>query len=186
VKGRGDEANAGRRRRGARCSEMKAEKAGATGAKCRGKDSPCPPLRFIDPWSHAPRIARSACINCRRTTQSLTSGTHHDQSGQAHARARSLRCGNRRAAAGRHVRPPTSPTTRAASAPEKARPQCTTVDATVGIKWPSPLPSKDDPRAARAQGLKSLTLEGCDYRPVASKPAQRERVPQVPSIYKDY
>jgi hypothetical protein len=34
---------------------------------------------------------------------------------------------------------------------------------------------------ARARGSKNLTLEGCDYRPVASKPAQRERVPQVPS-----
>jgi hypothetical protein len=101
-------------------------------------------------------------------------------------RARSSRRGNRRAATGRHVRPPTSPTTRAAAAPEKARPLRTTVDAFVGIKWPGPLPSKDDPRAARAQGSKILTLEGCDYRPVASKPAQRERVPQVLSIYKDY
>jgi hypothetical protein len=45
------------------------------------------PLGFIDPWSHAPRIARSACINYRQTAQSLTSGTHHYQSGQAHARA---------------------------------------------------------------------------------------------------
>jgi hypothetical protein len=44
------------------------------------------PLGFIDPWSHAPGIARSACINCRRTAQSLTGGTHHDRSGQAHAR----------------------------------------------------------------------------------------------------
>jgi hypothetical protein len=44
------------------------------------------PLGFIDPWSHAPRIACSACINCRRTAQSLTGGTHHDRSGQAHAR----------------------------------------------------------------------------------------------------
>jgi hypothetical protein len=34
------------------------------------------------------------------------------------------------------------------------------------------------------QARKNLTLEGCDYRPVASKPAQRERAPQVPSIYK--
>jgi hypothetical protein len=33
---------------------------------------------------------------------------------------------------------------------------------------------------------KILTLEGCNYRPVASKPAQREWVPQVPSIYKVY
>jgi hypothetical protein len=45
------------------------------------------PLGFIDPWSHAPRIARSACINCRRTARSLTNGAHHDRSGQAHARA---------------------------------------------------------------------------------------------------
>jgi hypothetical protein len=44
------------------------------------------PLGFIDPWSHAPRIAHVACINCRRTTQSLTGGTHHDRSGQARAR----------------------------------------------------------------------------------------------------
>jgi hypothetical protein len=45
------------------------------------------PLRFIDPWSHAPRIAHAACINCRQTTQSLTGGTQHDRSGRAHARA---------------------------------------------------------------------------------------------------
>jgi hypothetical protein len=127
------------------------------------------PVGFIDPWSPAPRIARSACINYRRTARSLTGRAHHNRSGQAHASAQSLRRGNRRAAVGRHVRPPTSPTTRTAVAPEKARPQRTTV----GIKWPGPLPRKDDPRA-------------CDYRPVASKPAQRERVPQVPSIYKDY
>jgi hypothetical protein len=68
---------------------------------------------------HAPRIARSARINCRQTARSLMGGTHHDRSCQAHVRARSLRCGNRRAAAGRHIRPPTSPATRAAAAPEK-------------------------------------------------------------------
>jgi hypothetical protein len=34
------------------------------------------------------------------------------------------------------------------------------------------------------QARKNLTLEECDYRPVASKPAQRERAPQVPSIYR--
>jgi hypothetical protein len=61
-----------------------------------------------------------------------------------------------------------------------------TMDATMGIKWPGPLPSKDDPRMARAPGSKNRTLEGCDYRPVASKPAQRERAPQVPSTYKNY
>jgi hypothetical protein len=87
---------------------------------------------------------------------------------------------------GRHIRPSTSPTTHAAAAPEKARPQRTTVNATVGNKWPGPLPSKDDPRVARARGSKNPTLEGCAYRPVVSKPAQRPRVPQVPSIYKDY
>jgi hypothetical protein len=101
----------------------------------------------------------------------------------ARACALSLRRGDRRAEAGRHVRPPTSPTTRAAAAPEKARPQRGTVAATAGIKWPDPLPSKDDPRAARAPGSKNLTLEGYDYRPVASKLALRERAPQVPSIY---
>jgi hypothetical protein len=57
---------------------------------------------------------------------------------------------------------------------------------TVGIKWLGPLPSKRDPRTARAQGSKNPTLEGCDYRPVVSKPAQRERAPQVPSIQEDY
>jgi hypothetical protein len=36
------------------------------------------------------------------------------------------------------------------------------------------------------KGSKKLTLKGCDYRPVVSKPAQCERVPRVPSIYKDY
>jgi hypothetical protein len=60
------------------------------------------------------------------------------------------------------------------------------VAATAGIKWPGPLPSKDDPRVARARGSKSLTLEGCGYQPVASKPAWREREPRTPSIYKDY
>jgi hypothetical protein len=87
---------------------------------------------------------------------------------------------------GRHVRAPTSPTTRAAAAPEKAHPRRATVATTAGIKWPGPLPSKDDPRVARAQGSKSLTLEGCNYQPVASRPAQRERGPRMPSIYKDY
>jgi hypothetical protein len=81
---------------------------------------------------------------------------------------------------------PTSPATRAVAAPEKARPWRTTVAATTGIKWPGPLPSKDDPRVARAQGSKILTLEGYNYQPVASKPAWREQEPQTPSIYKDY
>jgi hypothetical protein len=45
------------------------------------------PLRFIDPWSHAPRNARPVCINCRRTAQPLTGRTHHDRGKQAQARA---------------------------------------------------------------------------------------------------
>jgi hypothetical protein len=36
------------------------------------------------------------------------------------------------------------------------------------------------------QARKNLTLEECDYRSVASKPAQCERAPQVPPIYKNY
>jgi hypothetical protein len=128
--------------------------------------------------------ARLACINCRLKPRSLMGGTHHDRGGCTHACALSLRRGNRRVAAGRHVRLPTSPTTRAAAAPEKARPRHRTVPATARIKWPGPLPSKDYPRAARALGSKNLTLEECDYRPVASKPARRERAPQVPSVYK--
>jgi hypothetical protein len=36
--------------------------------------------------------------------------------------------------------------------PEKAHPRRLTAAATAGIKWPGPLPSKEDPRAARAPG----------------------------------
>jgi hypothetical protein len=34
------------------------------------------------------------------------------------------------------------------------------------------------------QARKNLTLEECDYRPVASKLTQRGQAPQMPSIYK--
>jgi hypothetical protein len=98
------------------------------------------------------------------------------------ARALSLQHGSRRATTVRHVRPPTSPTTRAAASPEKARPQRMASTTTMGIKRPGPLPSKRDPRAARALGSKNLTLEGCDYRSVGPRPARRERAPQMPSI----
>jgi hypothetical protein len=101
------------------------------------KNSPLPLLGFIDPWE--PRSP-----NRRWRHPSLTNGSHHERNSQVHACARSLRRGNRRAAAGHHVRPPTSPTTRVAATPEKVHPQRTAV----GIKWPSPLPSKRDPRAA--------------------------------------
>jgi hypothetical protein len=98
------------------------------------------------------RSAHPAHINCRRKLPSLTSGTHHDRGGRTSARAPSSQHGNRRATAGGHVRLPTPPTTRAAAAPEKACPQHLTAVATVGIKWLGPLPSKEDPRAARAPG----------------------------------
>jgi hypothetical protein len=42
---------------------------------------------------------------------------------------------------------------------EKARPRRVTIAATAGIKWPCPLPSKRDPRAARAPGSNK-----CDSR----------------------
>jgi hypothetical protein len=96
--------------------------------------------------------AHPARINCRRKLPSLTSGTHHDCGGRTSARAPSSRHGNRRAAAGGHVRLPTPPTMRAVAAPEKARLQRLTTAVTAGIKWPGPLPSKEDPRAARAPG----------------------------------
>jgi hypothetical protein len=73
-----------------------------------------------------------------------------------HARALSLRHGNRTAAAGGHVRLPTSPTTRAAAAPEKARPRRETVATTARIKWPGPLHSKDDPRSGPSPRLEKL------------------------------
>jgi hypothetical protein len=91
----------------------------------------------------------------------LTSGAHHDRGGRITARAPSSRRGNQRAAAGGHVRLPTPPTTRAAAAPEKARPRRVTIATTAGIKWPCPLPSKRDPRAARAPGSNK-----CDPRRV--------------------
>jgi hypothetical protein len=47
--------------------------------------APSPVL--MEPWSHAPRIARSACINCRRVALSLASRAHHDRSSRARTRA---------------------------------------------------------------------------------------------------
>jgi hypothetical protein len=79
-----------------------------------------------------------------------------------------------------------SPTTRVAVAPEKARPRRRTVDTTVGIKWLVPYQVRMTLERPEHETRKILTLEGCDYRPVASKPAQRERAPQVPSIHKIY
>jgi hypothetical protein len=98
------------------------------------------------------RSVRPARINCRRNIPLLTNGPHHDRGRHAIARTPSSRRDNRRAVAGGHVRLPAPPTTRAAAAPEKARPRHETTVATASIKWPGPLLSKEDPRAARAPG----------------------------------
>jgi hypothetical protein len=115
--------------------------------------------------------AHPALIHCRRKFPSLTSGTHHDRGGRMSAHVPSSRCGNWRAAAGGHVRLSTPPTTRVAAAPEKARPRRLTAATTAGIKWPGPLPIKEEPRAARAPGsdktdprmvrLRTSGLEAC-------------------------
>jgi hypothetical protein len=88
---------------------------------------------------------------------------------------------NRRAVAGHHDHPPTSPTAHAAAAPEKACPPRITVATTASLERPGPSPSEDEPRAARAQGSENPTLDGCKYRPVVLKPAQqggRHRCPR--------
>jgi hypothetical protein len=77
-----------------------------------------PPL-----WFAVSVLQRPARINCRWNVPSLTSGAHHDRGGRITAPAPSSRRGNQGVAAGGHVRLPTPPTTRAAAAPEKARPQ---------------------------------------------------------------
>jgi hypothetical protein len=114
-----------------------------------------PPIRFIG-RRRALRSVRPACINCRWNIPSLTNGAHHDHGGHATARMPSSRRGNRGAVAGGHVRLPTPPTTRAAAAPEKAHPRRETTAATAGIKWPCPLPSKEDPRSGPSPWLKLI------------------------------
>jgi hypothetical protein len=110
-----------------------------------------PPIGFIG-CRRALRSVRPTRINCRWNIPSLTNGPHHDRVRHATARTPSSRRGNRRAVAGGHVRLPAPATTRAAAAPKKARPWRETTVATTSIKWPSPLLSKEDPRAARAPG----------------------------------
>jgi hypothetical protein len=73
--------------------------------------------------------------------------------------------------AGGHIRLPTPPTTRAAAAPEKARPRREITVATASIYWPCPLLSKVDPRSGPSPWLK-LT------RP--SKGANIDRWPRIP------
>jgi hypothetical protein len=81
-----------------------------------------PLLRFIS-RGRALRSARPARINCRGSLFSLTGGPHHDRGGHATADGPSSRRRTGRAVAGGHVRLPTPPTTRAATAPKKARPR---------------------------------------------------------------
>jgi hypothetical protein len=86
----------------------------------------------------------------------MTGGPHHDRGGHATAHGPSSRRRNGRAMAGGHICLPMPPTTRAAAAPKKARPRRETTAATASIKWPGPLLSKEDPRAARAPGIEKF------------------------------
>jgi hypothetical protein len=81
------------------------------------------PLNGFIGRRRALRSVRPARINCRWNIPSLTNGPHHVRGRHATARTTSSRCGKRRAVVGGHVRLPTPPTTRAAAAPEKARPR---------------------------------------------------------------
>jgi hypothetical protein len=54
------------------------------------------------------------------------------------------------------------------------------------LKGPVPYQVRTTLERPEHEARKTPTLERCDYRPVASKPAQCERAPQVPSIYKTY
>jgi hypothetical protein len=132
--------------RGLECKEQERRMLSA-----KVKTALSPPIGFIG-RRRALQSIRPARFNCRWNIPSLTNGAHHDHGGHATARMPSSRRGNRGAVAGGHVRLPTSPTTRAAAAPEKARPRRETTVAPASIKWPCPLLSKEDPRAARALG----------------------------------
>jgi hypothetical protein len=76
----------------------------------------------------------------------------------------------------------------------RARPRCLKRRARSAELWPrlwalnGPVPYQVTTTLEwpEHEARKIPTLEGCDYRPVASKPAQREWAPQVPSIYKNY
>jgi hypothetical protein len=102
------------------------------------------------------RSARPVRINCSWNIPSLTNGPHHDRSSHATARRPSSRRGNRGAVAGSHIRLPTPPTTRAAAAPEKARPRREITVATASIEWPCPLLRKVDPRSRPSPWLKLI------------------------------
>jgi hypothetical protein len=141
----------------ARGLERKEQEWRVLNAKVKTAISPL--IEFIG-CRRALRSVRPARINCRWNIPSLTNGSHHDRGGHATARTPSSRRGNRRAVAGGHIRLPTPPTTRAAAAPEKVRPRRETTVATASIKWLGPLPSKEDPRAARAPGSNKFDPQG--------------------------
>jgi hypothetical protein len=91
-------------------------------ANAKVKTAVFPLARFIS-RGRALRSARPTRINCRGSLFSLTGGPHHDRGGHATADGPSSWRRTGRAVAGGHVRLPTPPTTRAAAAPKKARPQ---------------------------------------------------------------
>jgi hypothetical protein len=145
VMGWGGAMRVGERTRSAeqeRCAGAKAS--AARERKCKGrrrrmlrarvkKTTSPPSIGFIDPRDVLSRAHALHALTTGKKPQSLTGGTHHDRGSRTPARALSLRRGNRMAAAGGHVRLPTSPTPRGAAAPEKARPRCKTAAATTRI-----------------------------------------------------
>jgi hypothetical protein len=120
--------------------------------ECKGKKPLFPPLVGFIGRGRVLWSVRPARINCRRNILSLTGGPHHNRGGHTTAHGPSSRRRNGRAVAGGHIRLPTPPTTCAAAAPKKARTRRETAATTTSIKWPGPLLSKEDPRAARAPG----------------------------------
>jgi hypothetical protein len=104
----------------ARGLERKRQERQVLNAKVKTARSPS--VGFIG-RRRALRIARLARINCRWNIPLLTNGPHHDRGSHATARRPLSRRGNRGVVAGGHIRLPTPPTTRAAAAPEKARPR---------------------------------------------------------------
>jgi hypothetical protein len=158
------------------------ERKGQGWRNAKVKTAVFPLLKFIR-RGRALRSARPARINCREIFLSLTGGSHHDRGGHATAGGPSSRRRTERAVAGGHVCLPTPPTTR-------ARPRCLKRRAgdakpqprLWSIKWPGPLPSKEDPRVARAPGLGKFNPRmGAGVRRSPRGPFGIKRAPQVPT-----
>jgi hypothetical protein len=135
--------------RAARGLERKKQERRVLNAKV--KTALSPPIGFIG-RRRAVRSARPARINCRRNIPSLMNGPTTTAAATRPPTGHHHGAVTGGAVAGGHVRLPTPPTTRAAAAPEKARPLREITVATASIKWPGPLLRKEDPRAARAPG----------------------------------